>query len=55
MNYNVTPSLENPSRAVGRSGRNSSAFLKSAIAPGLSPSLAMAWARLFQEKTSVGS
>jgi hypothetical protein len=52
--YNA-PSFRNDSCAVAKPGFNSSAFLKSAIAPCLSPSRSLACPRLFHENTSEGS
>jgi uncharacterized protein len=49
LRYGLAPSCCRLARAVLRSGRSSSAFLKSAIAPALSPSRNFAWPRLFHE------
>ena len=49
------PRLRKPWRAESRSGRSSSAFLKSAIAPALSRSHILAWPRLLHENASLGS
>ena len=55
LDYSVTPSFCSDSRADRNSGLSSSAFLKSAMAPALSPVSRLAMPRLFQEMPSFGS